>query len=438
MNKIHQFYCNHCQTNITKKTLIICVCCTEVTLCEECFSKGVEFEDHKKTHGYKVVVCDQESIFQEDWSAEEEIRLFKAIDKKGFQNWEDISCLVGSKSESECKSHYEKVFLNSPNYENFDPKLLPPHKSTNTNNNKKNKLKQKRRNRKRMQKKRFKNQCVIFSSSEDELHSDSQEDRKFKIYTNKKKTAISEMIGYMPKRSEFEIEYNNDCEEILNQMGVIDNRISWDLKNEVLKYYNQKLEEREKNKQFVISMGLIYPLRSKQRRNRKPLARILTNTNTKTNTNKNHPVSNKRRTRTKGNKKTKTKILKKKRQFQKRMRVFAKCFDQRSDYERSCDSLYQESKLKTEIKLLLELQNHLNTTPKNELSMKSKKRNSSRKLVEMNLPQLINSNSKSKSSSNNKHQTQDKMELVETGHSPMNEIVPQILYQEDQILFEKI
>ncbi|KAJ3428149.1 transcriptional adapter 2-alpha [Anaeramoeba flamelloides] len=435
--------------------MIICKCCEDVLLCADCFSKGVEFGCHKKTHGYKVVVCDQQSVFQEDWSAEEEIRLFKAIDKKGFQNWEDVSCIVGSKSEHECKLHYETVFLNSPNYDNLKPKLLPPHKSTSTNTNTNtNKPKRKRKNRKRMFKKRKKNQYQIFSSSDVEMHSDLQEDSKFKIYTDKKKTTISEKLGYMSKRNEFEIESNNDCEEILDQMGIIDNTLSWDLKNEVLKGYNQKLEEREKKKQFVISMGLVHPLRSKQQK-RKPLKQIQLNTNTntntnttpntniETNTNKNIFGKKKRRLRRKRNRrankqkqKQKKKISTQKRQFQKRMRVFAKCFDKRSEYESSCNSLYQEFQLRSEIKLLLQLQNNINIPPQSQISMKPNKRSNARKLVEMNSPQILNPKAKSKSL-NDKKQIQNKMKLVETGHSPRSEIVSHILYREDQILFEK-
>ncbi|KAJ6230284.1 transcriptional adapter 2-alpha [Anaeramoeba flamelloides] len=454
MDKSHHFYCNYCSSNITNSTIIICACCEDVILCTDCFSKGVEFGCHKKAHGYKVIVCDQQSVFQEDWSVEEETRLFEAIDQLGFQNWKDISFLVGSKSGCECKSHYEKVFLNSPNYEQLKPKLLPPHKNTNTTNNQ-NKFNRRRRNRKRMLKKRNRNQNGIFPAPGNELHSDPQENSKFKIYTDKKKTTISEKLGYIAKRNEFEIESNNDCEEMLDQMGIIDNTLSWDLKNEVLKGYNQKLEEREKKKQFVISMGLIYPLRSKQQK-QNPLKQIQVNTNTKpntttttpninieTNTNKNILGKKKRRIRRKRKRKRRTKeqkqiktSSKQKRQFQKRMRVFAKCFDKRSDYESSCDSLYQEYKLQSEIKLLLQLQNNISTLPQSQISMKPNKRSSARKLVEMNSPQALNSKAKSESL-NNKKQIQNKMKLVETGHSPRSDIISPILYREDQILFEK-
>ncbi|KAJ3430067.1 transcriptional adapter 2-alpha [Anaeramoeba flamelloides] len=431
VDKSYYFNCNHCSLNITNKIIIICACCKDLVLCSNCFSHGVELLKHKKTHEYQIVVCDQQSVFQEGWSVEEESRLFKAIDKRGFQNWKGISILVGSKSESECKLHYEELFLNSPNYDNLKPKLLPPHKNI-------NKHKRERKNRKRMQKKRSQNLYPIFSSSDDELIWDPQEESEFNISTHKKKTTISEKLGYIPKRNEFGHEHNNDYEEILDQMGIIDNLIDWDLKNKVLKGYNQKLEEREKKKQFVVSMGLIHPLRSDPQ-NKEPQKQIGKNKklthNIETNTLQNrYNLRKRKRSRPLIKQKTHTKNSKKRRQYQKKMRVFAKCFDKRSDYERSCDSLYQEFKLQSEIKLLLQLQKNINTTPQSQISMKPNKRNSTRKLVEMNKPESFNTNSKSL---DNNKQIQDKMELVETGHSPSNDIIPPIVIREEQILFEK-
>ncbi len=63
----------------------------------------------------------------------------------------------------------------------------------------------------------------------------------------------------MPLRGDFSVEYDNDAELILADMEFCDDdkKSDVDLKYEVLKLYNAKLDERIRRKKFVIDKGLV-------------------------------------------------------------------------------------------------------------------------------------------------------------------------------------
>lgn len=69
----------------------------------------------------------------------------------------------------------------------------------------------------------------------------------------------SEIPGYMPLRQDFEVEFENDAELMLADMEFSpdDHPSERELKLQVLRIYNQKLEERAKRRNFVIERGLI-------------------------------------------------------------------------------------------------------------------------------------------------------------------------------------
>lgn len=72
-------------------------------------------------------------------------------------------------------------------------------------------------------------------------------------------TSASEIVGFWPKREEFDNEYLNDAELEIAEIEFMedDTKSEIDLKLNVLKVYNKQLEEREKRKRFVIDRGLL-------------------------------------------------------------------------------------------------------------------------------------------------------------------------------------
>ena len=72
-------------------------------------------------------------------------------------------------------------------------------------------------------------------------------------------TSASEVLGYWPKREEFDIEYLNDAELEIAELEFLDDdtKDERELKMNVLKVYNAQLEERERRKKFVIERNLL-------------------------------------------------------------------------------------------------------------------------------------------------------------------------------------
>jgi transcriptional adapter 2-alpha len=63
----------------------------------------------------------------------------------------------------------------------------------------------------------------------------------------------------MPKRGDFDIEFDNDAELLLAEMEFNDDdkQFEIEMKYKVLEIYNQRLDERLKRKQFVIERDLV-------------------------------------------------------------------------------------------------------------------------------------------------------------------------------------
>ena len=67
------------------------------------------------------------------------------------------------------------------------------------------------------------------------------------------------MLGYLPKRGDFEQEYDMDAELLLADMEFFedDTPENVELKNSVIELYNARLDERIRRKKFVIERGLL-------------------------------------------------------------------------------------------------------------------------------------------------------------------------------------
>jgi transcriptional adapter 2-alpha len=72
-------------------------------------------------------------------------------------------------------------------------------------------------------------------------------------------TSASEILGYWPKREEFDIEFLNDAELEISELEFLDDETKEEreLKMNVLRAYNAQLEERDKRRKFVIERNLL-------------------------------------------------------------------------------------------------------------------------------------------------------------------------------------
>ncbi|OMH81356.1 Transcriptional adapter 2 [Zancudomyces culisetae] len=66
-------------------------------------------------------------------------------------------------------------------------------------------------------------------------------------------------MGYMPGRQEFEVEYENDAEQLIKDLyfGEEDSAEETALKTVIMEIYNNKLERREERKRFLLERNLL-------------------------------------------------------------------------------------------------------------------------------------------------------------------------------------
>ena len=69
----------------------------------------------------------------------------------------------------------------------------------------------------------------------------------------------SELAGFMPRRGDFDMEWENDAEQVIADMEFSASDLPQDrqLKIQVVEIYNQKLDERERRKNFLLNRNLL-------------------------------------------------------------------------------------------------------------------------------------------------------------------------------------
>jgi hypothetical protein len=70
---------------------------------------------------------------------------------------------------------------------------------------------------------------------------------------------LFQIVGYMPKRGDFDQEYDADADTLLADLEYFDDDTEHDikLKNDVIELYNARIDERIRRKKFVLERGLL-------------------------------------------------------------------------------------------------------------------------------------------------------------------------------------
>ncbi|KAJ3449487.1 transcriptional adapter 2-alpha [Anaeramoeba flamelloides] len=312
--------CSSCLKPLKKSVMIICAECEDIILCSDCLSCGCEPGSHKKNHSYHIFDDRKSCVYQEGWSVSEEEQFLDILYSKGFGNWDIFSQMMITKTTEECYKHYEQVYDRSQtNYlpsENFQViQRKTDNKSNSNNGSSSTNKKLSRRERRRLEVLKLRRE----RQQRKQGRSNPQQNPYHKNPLSHQKTSFGDVSGFMPKRKDFEMEYDNDSEKITRNMGFTDNKISWPLKYQLLRGLNERLEERNRRKEIVINMGLSYPKKLKI----KSYDQI-------------------------------EKISQKEKKFRKNFRKFIRCFDNLQSFETTQQSLFDEFKLKIEIQRLSE------------------------------------------------------------------------------------
>lgn len=224
--------CTYCEEKVNAKRgiYIKCTTCQDIKLCLECFSAGAIIAEHESDHPYELIDCGSFPIIDESWKAYEELALLEAIELFGIGSWTDIANAVETRSAEECSERYTRIYV-----ENFfgrsawnaiDKSLYNVQDHTCTHN-----------------------QPLSPSLSLPEKHKIVDIDREQQI-----------RLGYMPKRDDFEREFDNDAELLVSKLAVNandDTELDQSLKIAHINMYTDKLRERFRRKRIVLEYNLV-------------------------------------------------------------------------------------------------------------------------------------------------------------------------------------
>ncbi|EGR31009.1 hypothetical protein IMG5_119510 [Ichthyophthirius multifiliis] len=219
-NKVH---CDNCKKDISKQVKIYCTL-SNADICVNCFADGIEFDNHKIEEDYNVINKLNYPLISENWTCEEELLLFEGLQRYGFGNWNDVQDHIGTdKTKEEIEKHYEDYHLDKINKQFYPQEFLSfiAERQENTL------------------------ELKILNNLNNEIFEDK--------FLKKKFGNVSETIGYMPLRGDFEVEYDNDAELLLAEMEFNDDDKPNELamKYKLLEIYNARLDERVKRKNLL-------------------------------------------------------------------------------------------------------------------------------------------------------------------------------------------
>ena len=258
--------------NITDKLIITCHNCKKnitsypkITLSQQeykyvyCLSCWLEYyismnkQSKIKNESYIILNKMNLNLFTSNWTLNEEFLLLNSIEKNGFDNWEDISDSILTKTKEECEAHYNSFYYRAKNcFIPLDNDIIIENKEKEDFNNE-------------LEKEKIKNIKLksgkipeITNLKNSKLIEKGLEHREKKI-KNEKLNFPYNLEGYWHKRKEFEIEYENDIEKEIADIEFFedDSKEELKIKEEVLSMYNKILDERERRKDFVIERKII-------------------------------------------------------------------------------------------------------------------------------------------------------------------------------------
>ncbi|XP_052207012.1 transcriptional adapter ADA2-like isoform X5 [Diospyros lotus] len=304
------YHCNYCNKDISGKIRIKCVLCPDFDLCLECFSVGAEVTPHKSNHPYRVMDNLSFPLICPDWNADEEILLLEGIEMYGLGNWAEVAEHVGTKSKAQCTDHYNAIYMNSPCFPLPDmshvmgknreellamakeqgeakkgiasPVELTPKEEPQPSARVKVEDQRKDGPTGRSSStitsgvgaggsNGVKSASAVKRATQikdghdgikmEDSHADRSIGEKKPRTSGDEAPSMTELSGYNSKRQEFEIEYDNDAEQLLADMEFkeTDAEAEHELKLRVLRIYLKRLDERKRRKDFILERNLLFP-----------------------------------------------------------------------------------------------------------------------------------------------------------------------------------
>ncbi|CAB4062683.1 TADA2B [Lepeophtheirus salmonis] len=212
--------CHYCTEEIfgsgSGRVLLRCEECPDLDLCPECWASRAELGQHSPSHSYRVYD--------------------NAVEQFGYGNWEDISRCILNVSPLEAKNEYIKTFVDASIGSKTWSKVIRGQSKDHT---------------------------LSSSPSNNSIHNNNNIHSHVKSEPPTNLTLHeSIMLGFMPQREDYEVEFDNSCESLVSQLGMTTSPMEEDeveiaLKTTHVDIYKYKLMEREKRKRVVREYGLI-------------------------------------------------------------------------------------------------------------------------------------------------------------------------------------
>lgn len=225
--------CTYCEERFNSKYGIHVECrsCKDMNLCLDCFAAGAEIGEHLSNHPYELIDSGSFSVIDESWKAYEELALLEAIERYGIGSWTDIANAVGGeRTPEECSERYSRVYVETffgrSAWNAIDKNLYTVTDHT----------------------------CLHDQPLSPSLSLPERE----KIVDISREQQLR--LGYMPKRDDFEREYDNDAELLVSRLAVNandDTEFDQDLKVAHINMYTDKLRERFRRKRIVLEYNLV-------------------------------------------------------------------------------------------------------------------------------------------------------------------------------------
>lgn len=285
--------CGHCWRHLASAPVyIVCAhgACNSLAICLDCFYVGAaDGYPHQPDHPYRVVEQVKTQLFEQDWSADDELRLINALCEYGPYHWREISERVG-KTQEKCERHYERVYLtgeNAPLPTTFLPPIhtpppvptpqpspIPVPSASHAGS--------------------FQQLCPSSLDSvavppvasapppvvDCSIHlpqpanfpapaalsvqpSDDDDPEHLptgNVMPNPSYGNDTNIEGYMPRRADLDVEYDDNAEEIIADIAIGENDTEEenDLKLRLLQMYDKRLTRRDEMKQFMFERDLIH------------------------------------------------------------------------------------------------------------------------------------------------------------------------------------
>jgi len=227
LNFNQSFRCASCGEDpyLNAPLRVSCVECPGgLELCIECIASRVELGAHRNNHKYRLVDNGGLLLLGSTWTAKELVQLLDGLEQFGHGNWNDVARYVETKGPVECREAVNSIFVEGPiggyTYKEEQRGNAKDHTS---------------------------NPSSIGGAT-----------------TSTGNLGLHEIIllGCMPARDDFEVEYGNEAESLVSVIEAAGGKEEEDEVETLIKLaqvdmYKAKLKERERRKTVAKELGLM-------------------------------------------------------------------------------------------------------------------------------------------------------------------------------------